>query len=104
MIVVVTPYDCRVEEVDDLGRLHVIADGLDDSQAGAALQHAHLGRIGEAGHVSLAVVPLRAAARPRASISDWDSRFDAMIDFARLRGWLDPSGVYVAAHIERTAS
>ena len=83
MIVVVTPHDCRVEEVDDLGRLHVIADGQDDSQAGAAL---------------------RAAARPRASISDWDSRFDAMIEFARLRGWLDSSGVYVAPHIERTAS
>lgn len=104
MIVVVTPHGCHVEDADDLGRLHVTADGLDDGQAGAALQHAHLGRTGKAGHVSLAVASLRAAARPRASIPDWDDRFDAMIDFARSKGWLDASGEHVAAHIDRSAS
>ena len=104
MIVVVTPHDCRVEDADDLGRLHVTADGLDDAQADAALQRAHLGRTGEGGQVSLAVESLRAAARPRASIPDWDSHFDAMIDFARSKGWLDTSGEHVAAHIDRSAS
>jgi hypothetical protein len=103
MIISISRDHCHVVDADDCARLHVTANGLDDDEAGAALQQANLGRAGEAGHVWLAVDALRTLARVGASITDWDKRFNAMITFARSRGWLDASGDHVAAHIERSA-
>ena len=104
MIISITRDHCHVVDADDCARLHVTADDLDDDEAGNALRRAELGRAGEAAHVWLAIDALRAAARADASNLDWDKRFDAMIAFARSKGWLDASGEFVAAHIERSAS
>ena len=104
MIIVITHDHSYIESADDCTRLHVTAATLDDAAAGAALQSAGLGRQGEPAHVWLAVDALRTTARAAASIPDWDNRFDAMIAFARSRGWLDASGEHVAAHIERSGS
>jgi hypothetical protein len=104
MIVAITREHCRVEDADDCARLHVTAEELDDDEAGAALQRADLGRAGDAAHVWLTIDSLRTAAREAASIPDWDDRFDAMIAYARSKGWLDACGERVTAHVQRSAS
>jgi hypothetical protein len=32
--------------------------------------------------------------------ADWESDFTAMLEFARGKGWLDPSGRAIRAHVE----
>lgn len=93
-----------IEEPDDCTRLHVSADDLDDSVAGSAVARAGLGSPGEPGHLWLDVTALRKRARAATAATDWDDRFDAMIAYARSKGWTDPTGELVAAHISRRGS
>jgi hypothetical protein len=102
MIITISPDRCAVVDADDCTRLHATAAGLDDADAGAALHRANLGGPGDPNHVWLSIDGLRATARTGASSPDWDERFDAMISFARARGWLDATEKQVAAHLERS--
>lgn len=104
MIVTITSDGSLVEDADDCTRLHISADGLDDAAVGAALLTASLGRPGEPDHAWIAVDKLRAVARVASRTPGWDARFDAMIAYARSKGWLDASGEHVAAHVERSPS
>jgi hypothetical protein len=93
MIIRSTDGEPEVLDADDLQRLHV------------ELTPGHgLGRLGEidGDHAWLAIDALRRAGAVSASSPDWADRFDAMIDYAAGKGWLDPSGASVRAHIERT--
>lgn len=54
-------------------------------------------------HVHVDVQAVRAMATGRVS-PDWDRDFEAMLTYARTKGWLDASGIRVRAHIERTTS
>lgn len=84
----------EVCEVDDLQRLQVSVRGpADPSAVGAAL--GRLGRV-EGEHAWLAIDELRAAGPDQA---EWRTRFDAMIDYARSKGWTDGRGG-VRAHLE----
>jgi hypothetical protein len=91
-----------LEEADDCTRLHVVADGLDDAGAGAVLRRDGLGRAGDPGHAWLEISTLRARARASVGAGDWDDRFEVMVSYARGKGWLDETGEFVAAHIERS--
>ncbi|WP_433359877.1 hypothetical protein [Streptosporangium sp. CA-115845] len=105
MFVLITNADpaarVSVEEADDCTRLHVSADGLDDTVIGEVLRSDELGLPGEPGRVWLDVTALHARARAGVRVTDWDDRFNAMLDHARGRGWLNGSGTLVAAHIVR---
>jgi hypothetical protein len=104
--VAVDPARPRVslEEADDCTRLYVDVRALDESAAGSALREAGLGSPGEAGHLWLDIAALRERARATTAAADWDDRFDAMLAFARDKGWMDETGKLVAAHIVRTMS
>jgi hypothetical protein len=54
-------------------------------------------------HVWVRIDALRALA-PAGLPPDWGERFDAMIAFARERGWVDESAGAVRGHVERRAS
>lgn len=87
----------EVCEVDDLQRLQVTVRGALSSPAvGAAL--GRLGRV-EGEHAWLAIDQLRAAGPNR---DEWRTRFDAMIDYARSKGWTDDRGG-VRVHLEPVA-
>ncbi|MFB9447760.1 hypothetical protein Dvina_12885 [Dactylosporangium vinaceum] len=77
-----------LDDLDDLKRLsaHVEDDGA-------------LGEWGrrEAGHVVLTTHQLLRLAGARAGDSQWRSRFDGMVDYARRHGWID--GDEVRMHI-----
>ena len=101
MIVRIAVANLVVAEADDCARLQVEAPGLDDGAAGAALAMHGMGRVGAPGHLWLHVQALRRAAPATVDATDWENRFEAMLGYAVERGWLDESGEYVAAHIER---
>ncbi|WP_283134684.1 hypothetical protein [Rhizohabitans arisaemae] len=94
----------EVEDADDCSRLHIHADGLDDETVGEALRTDGMGRPAGAGRMWLDVRALRERARTGARSDDWDERFDAMLGYARRKGWLSDDGTCVAAHLKRSES
>ncbi len=92
--------EVSVVQAHDCTRLHIAVDGLDDAGAGAVLHQVDLGHPGESGHAWLEISALREWARASAA-AEWDDRFDAMLSYARSKGWTDESGRMLAAHIER---
>lgn len=100
-----------LEEPDDTKRFHVEVVGGDDlGLVFGALVDAAAGRI-ELESDGPGVQP---DTKPDAWITvdalrrmakgvvgpDWDEQFDAMLDFARTKGWLDPGGNALRAHVE----
>jgi hypothetical protein len=87
--------DPEVIEGTDLTELEVVADGPDALGQGLG----SLGRVDPDGeHVWLAIDTLGAASDP-GDDPGWSERFQGMIAYAEHKGWLDPSGAALRAHI-----
>ena len=95
--------EARVVDVDDLGRLHLALGQVTDEEAAQVLERAGLGRLRDGDTAFLDVAALRAAAEPRATASDWQSQWDAMVAKARSNGWLSEDGATLEVHIESAA-
>ncbi len=106
-MIVVVPGDgspIRVEQADDLRRFSASAPGRDAAAAGEALAALGAGfRAEAAGHVAVRIDAVRDAVGDRPA-PDWDARFDAMVDYARGKGWLTPDGEAILAHLEEETS
>lgn len=87
-----------VLEPTDLTSLQVELDRVDEAAAARALAEAGLGVVRE-GYAWLDVEALRAAALAGAS-ADAAPGFDAMVAYARSRGWTSDDGRRVRAHCE----
>lgn len=87
----------EVRDPQDLKQLHVEFRGVDDAPAGDAIEAAGLGTV-QGGHAWLDISALRAAG----SGGDRAGEFEAMIGYARSKGWVDAAGTRVRAHIVRT--
>jgi hypothetical protein len=99
MFVLVTTAGVTLEEPDDLGRFHVALDpGVADLDA--ALRVAGWGQAQGDGDASISVEALRTAAAAAPVEPGWDARFDAMVDYARSKGWLSADGRAIQAHVE----
>jgi hypothetical protein len=67
---------------------------LDDALGG-------LGRVDPDGeHAWLDIQALRDAVDPADKDPEWDAQFDAMVNYAVAKGWVDPEGGSLRAHIE----
>jgi hypothetical protein len=90
----VEPEDCKKFHVayggDAASPPAVVAEALGPWAAGA-----------DADHVWVRIDALRNAASGRVG-SDWPEQFDAMVGYARTKGWLNDSGDAIAAHVEYT--
>ncbi len=95
--------EVKVVDADDLGRLHLALGAVTDEEADRALRDAGLGRMTGADNGVLDVAALRAAAQPQSDAADWAQRWDAMLDYARGRGWLSEDGASVQVHVESAA-
>lgn len=95
--------EARVVEIDDLDRLHLALGQVTDEEAGEVLERAGLGRLQDAETAILDVAALHAAARPRATAENWQTRWDAMITGARSNGWLSPDGASLQVHVVSAA-
>jgi hypothetical protein len=84
-----------VQDVRNLRQLHVELDGVDDATGAAAIAEAGLGTV-DGDHAWLDIARLRAEGD---DTDGWRADFDAMIGYARTKGWVD--GDRVRAHLVR---
>jgi hypothetical protein len=86
-------------EADDTKRFHVeVLGGTDVGRLFGALVDAAAGRLeGDDAWIALDAVRRMAAGQVA---PDWNERFDAMLEYARTRGWLDEAAHTVRAHVE----
>lgn len=88
-----------LEEPDDTKRFHLcVVGGKDLGLVYGALVDAAAGRL-DGDDAEIAVDAVRRMAAGRVS-SAWDDDLDAMLDFARSKGWLDETGSTIRAHVE----
>ena len=95
-----------VEDAGNLKQLHAEFRGVSDRTGAQVIAASGLGSADEE-HAWLDVSALRAAGDEsvRAAggdAADWARQFDAMIAYAASKGWTDPDGSRVRAHIIRT--
>lgn len=89
-----------VVDADDCSSLKVVGrPGMDVASIVDLLVAEGIAEAADDGHVALSVAWLRGAARGQAVGEGWDDRFDAMLKYARTRGWCDSTGRFVTAHI-----
>jgi hypothetical protein len=102
VVVELTADGIRVHDADDCTRLSV-ATALAGADMDAALRSTGAGSRVDANRtdtVLLDIPTLREHARAAASVTDWDSRWQAMIAYAGRKGWITPEGTAVRAHLE----
>jgi hypothetical protein len=100
VIVVVDLEEDRVSlaEPADFGRFHVqVVGGWDEGAADLLL-----GGVGRLESIERAWIDVRAVRVLAGDVVDeeWDTGFDAMIDFAGSKGWLSEDGTAIQAHVE----
>jgi len=95
--------EARVVDIDNLSALHLALGEVTDEEAGEIMERAGLGRIQDDETAVLDVAALRAAAEPRATASDWATRWDAMVVSARSSGRLSADGASLQVRIESAA-
>jgi hypothetical protein len=94
-----TPPAVSLEEPEDCKRFHVaVVNGRDATMVFGALVDAAAGRL-EGDDAWIAVDAVRRLAAGRVG-PGWDADFDAMLAFAASKGWLDPTGGSIQAHVE----
>ena len=91
----------ELREPDDFRSLKVVVH--DESEPGIGLEGvlAPVGRLGWGATRSCAIDALKDLARERARSAEWIESFDAMVEYARSRGWLADDGSALQAHCER---
>lgn len=95
MIAVVGPDGVRVLEAAFLTALEARLDGVDARGADVALRAIGAGSV-RVEHAWLDIDYLR---RQGPDSEDWRSGFDAMIAYARSKGWISADGATVRAHL-----
>ena len=90
----------RLSDPEDLTGFAVVLEG-DEDPAPAAL--ADGGVLGFGDHAWVRTDALRRLAGPAAT-PEWEQGFAAMLDYARMRGWVDDAQGAVRGHVERRAS
>lgn len=94
-----TPPVVSLEEPDDTKRFHVTVVGGDSMPLlFGALVDAAAGRL-EGDDAWIAIDAVRRMAAGRVG-PEWDRDFQAMLDYARTKGWIDETGAAIRAHIE----
>lgn len=86
-------------EADDFRSLKVVVLSDDGNTGGLTEALAGVGTVDADGHACLLVEALRRLSGERAADPEWLAGFDAMMDYARARGWL-AAGPSLRAHLE----
>ena len=95
--------EVRVVHVDDLTRLHLALGEVTDEEADECLRAEGLGRLTGDDDALIDVAALRRAAEPHATLPDWGTRWDGMVEYARGKGWLTEDGAALQVHVESAA-
>ena len=95
--------EARVVDIDDLSRLHLALGEVTDEEAAEVLERSGLGRFQDSTTAFLDAAALRAAAEPRATVSDWSARWDEMVADARSKGYVSEDGASLQVHVVSAA-
>ena len=88
-----------LEEPDDCTQFPLaVVGGRDLARVFGALVDAAAGRL-EGDHALITIDAVRRLAAGRVA-DDWDTRFEAMLGYARTKGWIDDTGNAIQAHVE----
>jgi hypothetical protein len=94
-----SPPTVSLEEPDDCQRFHLaVVRGRDAAMVFGALVDAAAGRL-EGDHAWITVDSIRRMAAGRVG-PDWPADLEGMLAFARAKGWMDPTGASIQAHVE----
>jgi hypothetical protein len=95
------PASVALEEPDDCGRFHVAWRGGGDADAlDEALRANAVGSVDGDGEALVRVDAVRRLAAGSVGAT-WDDDFEAMLGYARSKGWLSEDGASIRAHVER---
>ncbi len=83
---------------EDCTRFHLTVRGGGSEALAAALSAADIGRLLPSGDAMIDTQAVRLMASGKVP-TGWDTDFNAMLEYARSKGWLDDAGA-VQAHIE----
>jgi hypothetical protein len=84
---------------EDCQKFHVAYGAAATSTAAVAEALGPWAAGAEAEHVWVRIDAVRQAAAGRVG-ADWPEQFDAMVGYARSKGWLNEAGDAIAAHVE----
>jgi hypothetical protein len=89
-----------LEEPDDTRQFHLVVVGgaVDHGLVYGALVDAAAGRL-DGEHAWIAVDAVRRMAAGRTGPT-WDADFEAMLEYASSKGWIDDTGATIRAHVE----
>ena len=94
------PPSAVLADPDDLGSFKVLALGPEQDAAGLARTLEGVGTLTDDGHAFIAVDAVRRLAGARADDPDWNAGLEKMLAYAGSKGWMDPSGTAIQAHVE----
>jgi hypothetical protein len=97
--VVVNDDAVELVDADDTKGFHVEVRG--DADVAAVLDTSGAGALapdGEHAHIDIGWVRQHATAVG----PDWNQQFDAMLDYARTKGWIEEGTSSIVAHLERS--
>jgi hypothetical protein len=89
----------EVRDPDNCHALDVRVSAGDRLGLDAVLRAAGLGGWDGGGEADLSTAGLRAAAASGPVGSDWPDRWQAMVRYADVNGWLSPDGAHLRAHL-----
>jgi hypothetical protein len=93
-----------LDQPDDLGSFKVLAVAPGEDAAALARALDGVGTLAGDGHAFIAVEAVRRLAGDRAEDPEWAAGFDKMLAYAGSKGWMDPSGTAIQAHVEWQAA
>lgn len=97
MRIFVTEHGVDLVEPEDFTRFHVESE-LSPREIDTALRASYAGNMNGA-EALVALDFIRSDAGPPSSDDQWISGFQAMISYAKTRGWLTEDGLHLLAHI-----
>jgi hypothetical protein len=94
------PPGVSLAEPEDLGSFKVLALSPAPDPDGLAGALGGVGTMAEDGHAFIDVDTVRRLAGARAEDPAWSEGFGKMLAYAGSKGWMDPSGTAIQAHVE----
>ena len=95
-----SPARLTLDEPDDFTSLKVRVHGARAETDALTDALEPVGTLDEGGNALLAIAQLRRLAGDRARDEQWRASFDAMVEYARAKGWVTGDGARLQAHCE----
>lgn len=100
MIVHIISDHVSLTEAVDTSRFHV-SSGLTPAELDRELRAAGAGSALAEDSARIECAYIVATARTQGHGDEWESSFNAMLEYARAKGWVTQDGLGIIAHIER---